>query len=192
LQHQGKLSAKNLLSIIDFTKPSSKKRLYIIDLKQLSLKYYTYVSHGKNTGEDKAEKFSNIMHSNQSSIGFYLTAETYTGSKGYSLKLDGIEKGYNDNLRNRAVVMHEADYVSENWIKQNGRLGRSQGCPALPVEISKDVINCIKNATPIFAYYNDITYLNTSPYLRLEVLLNLLNTSAQASTALSLSIGQGR
>ena len=178
LQQQGKLSAKSLLSIIDFTKPSSVKRLYVIDLAQLSLLYYTYVSHGKNTGEDRAEKFSNIIHSNQSSIGFYLTAETYIGSKGYSLKLDGMEKGYNDNLRDRAVVMHEADYVSEDCIRQNGRLGRSQGCPALPVDISKNVIDTIKDYTPIFAYYNDITYLKRSEYLSVNHLLNMLNTSA--------------
>lgn len=181
LQAQGKLSAKKLLSIIDFTKSSCKKRLYIIDLDRLNLKYYTYVSHGKNTGEDRAEKFSNIMHSNQSSIGFYLTAETYVGTKGYSLKLDGMEKGYNDKLRDRAVVMHEADYVSEKWIKQNGRLGRSQGCPALPVEISKEIIDTIKEYTPIFAYYNDNTYINNSEYLSLNHLLQMLSTSAKSS-----------
>lgn len=166
LHQQGKLGQKNLLSIIDFTKSSCKKRFYTIDLDNLSLKFYTYVSHGRNTGEDMARSFSNAIHSNQSSLGFYTTAETYIGSKGYSLKLDGMEKGYNDNIRTRAVVMHEAEYVSEYWIHRNGRLGRSQGCPALPKELSREVIDAIKNRTAIFAYYNDAHYLQASEYLK--------------------------
>jgi len=172
LRREGKLSDKKLLSIIDFTKSSSMKRFYTIDLAAYQVKYHTYVSHGKNTGEDSAKTFSNTIHSNQSSLGFYITAETYVGSKGYSLKLDGREKGYNDNLRERAVVMHDAEYVSEYWIKRYGRLGRSQGCPALPRDIGKGVIDAIKNHTAIFAYYNDETYLNTSPYLNLNLLLS--------------------
>jgi L,D-transpeptidase catalytic domain len=171
LRQQGKLSNKELLSIIDFTKASTKKRFYTIDLDKKQVKYYTYVSHGRNTGEDIAKSFSNTVHSNQSSLGFYVTAETYVGSKGYSLKLDGAEKGYNDNLRDRAVVMHSAEYVSESWIKKYGRLGRSQGCPALPTTIAKDVIDTIKDHTAIFAYYNDDTYLNKSPYLDLNMLI---------------------
>lgn len=172
LRHEGKLNDKKLLSIIDFTKSSSKKRFYTIDLAKYQVKYYTYVSHGKNTGEDLAKTFSNTIHSNQSSLGFYVTAETYVGSKGYSLKLDGIEKGYNDNLRERAVVMHNAEYVSEYWIRQYGRLGRSQGCPALPNDIGKEVIDAIKNHTAIFAYYSDETYLHASQYLNLDILLS--------------------
>jgi L,D-transpeptidase catalytic domain len=170
LQQQGKLSNKNLLSIIDFTKSSGKKRFYTIDLDQLQVKYYTYVSHGKNTGEDLAKSFSNAVHSNQSSLGFYITGETYVGSKGYSLKLDGTEEGYNDKMRERAVVMHDAEYVSEYWIKQYGRLGRSQGCPALPKGIAKEVIDTIKDRTAIFAYFNDETYLTESRYLNLSAL----------------------
>ena len=179
LRGQGKLNSKNLLTIIDFTKPSTEKRFYTIDLDQQLLKFYTYVSHGKNTGENLAKSFSNTVHSNQSSLGFYVTAETYTGSKGYSLKLDGFEKGYNDNLRERAVVMHDADYVSEFWIKKNGRLGRSQGCPALPKEIAKEVIETIKNNTVIFAYYNDMDYLKTSYYLNTDNLVHESQISAK-------------
>ena len=171
LRQQGKLNSKNLLSIIDFTKSSCKKRFYTIDLEKLNVKYFTYVSHGKNTGDDLAKSFSNFVHSNQSSLGFYVTGETYIGSKGYSLKLDGMEYGYNDNMRERAVVMHDADYVSEYWIKKYGRLGRSQGCPALPKEISKEVIDSIKDRTAIFAYYDDINYLKNSTFLNLEKLL---------------------
>jgi hypothetical protein len=173
LQQQGKLSNKQLLSIIDFTKSSKKKRFYTIDLQDQQVKYYTYVSHGKNTGEDMAKSFSNRIHSNQSSLGFYITGETYIGSKGYSLKLDGMEEGWNDNMRTRAVVMHEAAYVSESWIEKYGRLGRSQGCPALPQEISKDVIDLIKDRTPIFAYYADPAYLKKSSYLELNKILEV-------------------
>jgi len=179
LRQAGKLSDKRLLTIIDFTKSSSKKRFYTIDLSTLAVKFYTYVSHGKNTGEDIATSFSNILHSNQSSIGFYVTGETYVGSKGYSLKLDGVERGYNDKMRERAVVMHNAEYVSESWIKKYGRLGRSQGCPALPVEIGKKVIEVVKNRTMIFAYYNDDTYLQSSPYLNLSNLFPELTASAR-------------
>jgi len=181
LRQQGRLNDKNLLSVIDFTKPSSKKRFYTIDLDELKVKFFTYVSHGKNTGENLAQSFSNVLHSNQSSLGFYVTAETYFGSKGYSLKLDGVEKGYNDNMRERAVIMHDADYVSEKWINRYGRLGRSQGCPALPKEISKDVIDAIKNQTAIFAYYNDENYLATSSYLNPENVLTQGSLSARLS-----------
>ena len=176
LKEDGRLSNDNILSIIDFTKPSSQKRFYTIDLKTKKIRFHTYVSHGKNTGENNAERFSNVLHSNQSSLGFYITAETYIGSKGFSLKLDGIEKGYNDLMRERAVVMHEADYVSERWIKDFGRLGRSQGCPALPKDISRDVIKNIKDRTLIFAYFNDTNYLNESLYLSMDTLLEKLES----------------
>ena len=179
LKKDGKLSGKNLISIIDFTKPSTAKRFYTIDLEHLKVLYHSYVSHGRNTGENMAKSFSNIAQSNQSSIGFYTTAETYVGSKGYSLKLDGMEKGFNDKIRERAVVMHEADYVSEGWIKQNGRLGRSQGCPALPKAIAHEVIDVIKGGTPIFAYFDDESYLRSSSCLDLNKVLSSDNTSAR-------------
>jgi hypothetical protein len=179
LRQQGRLSSKNLLSIIDFTKSSCEKRFYTIDLSQLKVIYNTYVSHGKNTGENLAKSFSNTVHSNQSSLGFYITGETYIGSKGYSLKLDGMEAGVNDKLRERAVVMHDADYVSEYWISRYGRLGRSQGCPALPKEISKEIIDTIKNRTAIFAYYDDMNYLHSSTYLQLDELFNQNELSAK-------------
>lgn len=179
LRQTGKLSDKRLLSIIDFSKSSTKKRFYTIDLDTYQVIYHTYVSHGRNTGEDLAKTFSNTIHSNQSSLGFYITAETYVGSKGYSLKLDGVEKGYNDNLRERAVVMHSAEYVSESWIKKYGRLGRSQGCPALPTAIARKVIDTIKDHTVIFAYYNDNTYLNESSYLNWNMLSNTNLASAK-------------
>lgn len=182
LEQQNKLSAQKLISIIDFTKPSTEKRFYTIDLEKLLVKFHTYVSHGKNTGENLATSFSNTVHSNQSSLGFYITAETYVGSKGYSLKLDGQDQGYNDNMRTRAVVMHSAEYVSETWIKRYGRLGRSQGCPALPTEISKTVIDAIKHHTLIFAYSNDAAFINASVHLKLESLLHAAKSREAVTT----------
>jgi hypothetical protein len=172
---EGSLSDKELFTIIDFKKPSTEKRFYTIDLKKKHLKYYTYVAHGRNTGQNMAVDFSNIPHSNKSSVGFSVTGETYVGSKGYSLRLDGKEKSYNDKIRSRAVVIHAAAYATEDWIKRYGRLGRSQGCPALPPEISREVIDSIKDRTMIFTYYPDEVYLRTSPYLQLETVLSKLN-----------------
>jgi hypothetical protein len=177
LKLEGKLGKHAILSIIDFTKKSTEKRFYTLDLEKKRVVFHSLVSHGKNTGENEAKNFSNIPHSNQSSLGFYITGETYVGSKGYSMKLDGIDGIYNDKLRSRAVVMHEADYVSEYWIKRYGRLGRSQGCPALPKEISRKVIDTIKNKTLIFAYYKDDTYLSASQHLDLDRLWAKLETA---------------
>ncbi|HEY0655226.1 MAG TPA: murein L,D-transpeptidase catalytic domain family protein, partial [Chryseosolibacter sp.] len=136
LRHEGKVGKRNLITIIDFTKPSTEKRFYTIDLDQKKIMFHSLVAHGRTTGENIAKTFSNKPHSNASSLGFYVTGETYVGSKGYSLRLDGQEKKYNGNLRSRAVVIHSAEYVSEDWIKKNGRIGRSQGCPALPVDLN--------------------------------------------------------
>jgi len=181
LLRQGKLNDKKMVSIIDFTKKSTMKRFYTIDLEALAVKFFTYVSHGKNTGEDEAKSFSNVLHSNQSSLGFYVTGETYVGSKGYSLKLDGMEKGYNDRVRERAVVIHNAEYVSEAWIKKYGRLGRSQGCPALPVALGKKIIDVVKNKTVVFAYYDDEQYIQSSSILDPSRLFETLTASAQIS-----------
>lgn len=168
LKESGRLSDRNLVSFIDFTKPSTEKRFYTIDLDSRSVKFHSLVSHGRNTGENMATSFSNRQHSNQSSLGFYVTGETYVGSKGYSMRLDGVDGKYNSNMRNRAVVMHDAEYVSQGWITKYGRLGRSQGCPALPKAISKKVIDTIKDKTVIFAYFKDVDYLKTSAHLNLD------------------------
>lgn len=181
LSQQGKLGDKKMISIIDFTKKSSLKRFYTIDLEELAVKFFTYVSHGKNSGEDEVKSFSNIVHSNQSSLGFYVTGETYVGSKGYSLKLDGMEKGYNDRIRERAVVIHNAEYVSEAWIKKYGRLGRSQGCPALPVELGKKIIDVVKEKTMVFAYFNDEQYLRSSSILDPSHLFQTFSASAKVT-----------
>lgn len=153
---------EDIVTIIDFSKPSTEKRLFIIDLKHQKLLHHTLVAHGKNTGQNKAVKFSNIKGSNQSSLGLYQTAESYYGKHGYSLRLDGLEKGFNDNARNRAVVLHSATYVSEAFIKRYGRLGRSYGCPAVPAEHSEEIINLIKGGSLLYIYAEDADYLENS------------------------------
>ena len=175
LEKEGALNEDGLFTIIDFSRASTEKRFYTIDLKNLSLKFHTYVAHGRNTGENIARVFSNTPHSNQSSLGFYVTGETYVGSKGYSLRLDGKEESFNDQIRSRAVVIHAADYATESWIKRYGRLGRSQGCPALPPNLSRKVIDTIKERSAIFTYYPDENYLNTSRYLKAEDLFRKLD-----------------
>ena len=158
LKEEGALSEKPLITIIDFNKPSTEKRFYTIDLEERKLVYYTYVAHGKNSGELYATEFSNNVGSLQSSLGFVITAETYIGSKGYSLRLDGTEEDYNSKVRERAVVMHGSNYVNEDFIKQQGRLGRSWGCPALPSHLNKQIIDTIKEGTVIFTFYKDDNY----------------------------------
>lgn len=158
-------SDSNILSIVDFSQPSTAKRLYVINLKDSSLIFNTFVAHGKGTGNNWAKKFSNIPNSHQSSLGFYKTLSTYSGKHGYSLKLEGLEKGVNDKAQSRAIVMHGASYVSKDFITKYGRLGRSFGCPSVPESISKSIIDFIKEGTCIFIYAPDSTYLNASEVL---------------------------
>lgn len=171
LRNDGMLKNDEILTIIDYTKPSRFKRFYCIDLVNLKILFHTYVSHGKNTGGDKAIKFSNTPESLQSSMGLYVTGETYSGSKGFSLRLDGVEKGINDNMRARAVVMHSAPYVSQKFIEKYGRLGRSYGCPVVPVALHKEIITTIKNKSAVFGYYNDDRYLKQSTFIQMRALL---------------------
>lgn len=153
---------EDIVSIIDFSKPSTEKRLFIIDLKNQKLLHHSLVAHGKNTGQNVASSFSNRKGSNQSSLGLYRTGESYQGKHGYSLRLDGLEKGFNDNARSRAIVIHSAWYVSESFIQKNGRLGRSFGCPALPSDQSKEIIDLIKDGTCLYIYARDENYLKNS------------------------------
>ncbi len=144
---------KDILTLIDFSLSSNVKRLWVIDLATNTILYNSLVAHGRNTGDEFAKKFSNSDRSFKSSLGFYATGEIYNGKHGMSLKLDGLEKGVNDNARARGVVMHAANYVSDSFIKNNKRLGRSQGCPAVPEELSKGIINTIKNKSCLFIYF---------------------------------------
>ena len=155
----------NLLTIVDFSLPSTEKRMWILNMDSNKVIYHTYVSHGKNTGGNMATEFSNTPNSLQSSLGFYVTAETYYGKNGLSLFIDGMEKEFNSKARERYVVIHGADYAKEESIKRLGRLGRSYGCPAVPTEVSKEIINTIKGGSAFFIYHNSEDYLANSTYL---------------------------
>lgn len=144
---------KEIVTIVDFSLSSREKRLWIIDLFHNKILLNSLVAHGKNSGEDYANEFSNNEASNKSSLGFFVTGEVYQGKHGLSLKLDGLEKGINDHARQRSVVVHGADYVSEVFIRNHNRLGRSQGCPAVPVELSKKIIETIKDKSCLFIYH---------------------------------------
>ena len=156
---------KDFISIIDYSQPSTAKRYYLIDIINKKLLFNTLIAHGVNSGENVASVFSNVPESRISSIGFFISAETYFGDNGYSLRIDGIEKGINHNARKRDIVIHKADYVSEEFIEQEGRLGRSWGCPALPNDVSKDIIDIIKEGSCIFAYGEDESYMKKSNYV---------------------------
>lgn len=156
---------KKILSIIDFSKPSTENRFFVVDLEHKQLMYRCFVAHGKNSGDNYARSFSNQPGSLKSPLGFFLTAETYFGDNGYSLRLEGLEIGINDNARSREIVIHGADYVSEKFIKMYGRLGRSWGCPSLPVEISKEIIDKISGGTCLFIYGDDNYYKENSVFL---------------------------
>ncbi len=161
-QKGGLIENTNVLTIIDFDKPSAEKRFFIVDIEKHKILFNSYVAHGQNTGELVAQKFSNRENSHQSSLGFYLTDETYFGKHGLSLRLDGLERGINDNARKRNIVVHSADYVSEDYIAKNNRLGRSWGCPALPVDGYEEVIEYIKDKSLLFVYSSHSNYSNLS------------------------------
>lgn len=150
LRNRGMLSNRSILTIADFDQLSTKKRLYIINLDEKKIVLNTWVAHGQNSGADEAISFSNTNNSFASSLGFYVTGETYNGTHGRSLKLDGMDEGFNNNARSRSIVVHGAQYVSQGTINALGRLGRSQGCPAVAPEVRDLVIDNISNRTVLF------------------------------------------
>ncbi len=163
LQQTGLLS-KPLLSIVDLSQSSRDKRFYLLDVEHKKLLENTYVAHGRNSGQDIATDFSNDMGSEKSSLGFYVTKEIYKGKHGMSLKIEGLEQGFNDNAENRSIVVHGANYVNAGRVQSNF-MGRSQGCPALPTTEYKKIINEIKNGSALFIYSNNENYLNNSHVL---------------------------
>jgi hypothetical protein len=166
LESLGKLSNTGILTIIDFSQSSKNKRLYVIDLLHNTLLFNTYVSHGRNSGDEYARHFSNVSGSCESSLGFYITKEESRGaSVGLSLILEGMERGFNDNALRREIILHGAEYATENFIRKTGRLGRSFGCPSLPPEMIKPVIETIKEGTCLFIYHGDNDYLHRSALL---------------------------
>jgi hypothetical protein len=159
--------SKNILTIADFSKPSTEKRFWVIDMVSGKVLFHELVAHGKNSGDNYAGKFSNIPQSNMSSLGFYITGDTYTGKHGLSLYLNGRDREYNDKARERAIVIHGADYVSQDFIRQYGRLGRSFGCPALSQECNKSIIDTISGGSCLFIYYPDEEFITKSTVLNI-------------------------
>lgn len=166
LESDGKLNNPNIVTIVDYSQSSNKKRLYVIDIKNRKLLFNTFVAHGRNTGEEYAKSFSNDEGSYKSSLGFYITEQPVIGSHtGFSLQIDGVEKGFNDHAVQRAIIIHAAEYATENFIKKYGRLGRSYGCPSLPPEMNKPIIDAIKGGTCLFLYNPNKDYLSNSALL---------------------------
>ena len=166
LEANGKLQNSDIITIADYSQSSNKKRLYVIDLKNKKLLFNTYVAHGRNTGEEFAKSFSNKEGSNKSSLGFYVTENPIIGSHtGFALLINGVEKGFNDHAIQREIIIHAAEYATENFIKKHGRLGRSYGCPSLPPDMNKPIIDAIQGGTCLFLYNPDKDYINKSSLL---------------------------
>jgi hypothetical protein len=161
----GDVTDLRTLTVIDYSLPSTEKRLWVFDLHERTLLYEELVAHGSGSGMDMATAFSNEPDSHQSSLGLFRTDTSYVGRNGYSLRLHGLDAGFNDMAYERAIVMHGAPYVSEDTIKQQGRLGRSWGCPALRAGIAREVIDTVKGNGLVFAYYPDAKWLKSSKYL---------------------------
>jgi hypothetical protein len=165
LLSKGLIANDSLLTIIDFSLPSSTDRFFVINLLNNQVIFKTLVSHGRNSGDLYANRFSNKMQSHESALGFFITGKSYQGGQGYSLQLQGVDKGYNDQTLLRGIVIHAADYATHEYVTRYGRLGRSFGCPALPPELSRPIINLIKEGSVLFSYYPDRSYLNHSVIL---------------------------
>ena len=165
----GDLAAPPTLTLIDYSLPSTRPRLWVFDLRSGRLLFKELVAHGRNSGENLATRFSDVMESRESSLGLFRTADTYVGHNGYSLRLDGLEPGFNGHARERAIVMHGAPYVDPGIAKANGRLGRSWGCPALREAVARRVIDTVRDGGVIFSYYPDPAWLKTSKFLNCRV-----------------------
>jgi hypothetical protein len=164
----GDIVAPPTLTVIDYSRPSIEQRLWVFDLHTGEVRFHELVAHGKGTGENLAEHFSDDMNSHESSLGLFVTADTYTGSNGYSLRLDGLEPGFNSRARERAIVMHGAAYVDPGVATKQGRLGRSWGCPALRQAIAHDVIDFVRDGGVVFSYYPDQAWLDRSRFLHCD------------------------
>ncbi len=179
LLYRGKLDNVNVMTIADFSQSSKNKRLYIIDLAHMKLVFNTYVSHGKNSGGEIATSFSNIKDSFKSTLGFMLTTDTYVGGSGYSLRFHGVEPGINDRVRFRDIIVHGSRYVNAQAAEEDGKVGNSLGCPAVPLALSRKIIDCIKGGSVYFIYHPDEYYNAASPILN-AVIVNpkqLINTA---------------
>jgi hypothetical protein len=162
---KGLATPSERLAVIDFARASTEPRLWVFDLHTPQLLYVEHVAHGRGSGEAQARQFSNREGSHQSSLGLFRTGETYVGGNGYSLRLDGLERGINDHARDRAIVVHGADYVDPLLALRQGRLGRSFGCPAVRTEVARPLIDSIKHGQLLFAYYPDPGWVQSSTLL---------------------------
>jgi hypothetical protein len=161
----GAVEDPSTLTVIDYSKPSTEKRLWVFDLRAHKLLYEELVAHGQGSGGNLATVFSNEADTHRTSLGLFVTEDTYVGKNGYSLRLDGLDQGFNDHARERAIVMHGAPYVSEQFVQTQGRLGRSWGCPALREDVARPLIDRVKGGGLVFAYYPDQDWLKTSKFL---------------------------
>ncbi len=166
LLSKNKIRKEGILTICDYSQSSSQKRLYVLDLDHAKVLFNTYVSHGKNSGGEYATSFSNREDSHKSSLGFMISGDTYIGKAGFSLHFDGLEKGINNNVRQRDIVMHGSNYVNGERADEGTQMGRSYGCPAVPFEISKRIINMIKGGTCFFGYSSDKWYTTSSSIMQ--------------------------
>ena len=162
LLKKGMIKKKSVLSICDFTQPSCSKRLYVIDVRHKKLLYRTYVAHGQNSGAEYASSFSNKPESFKSSLGFYITKRTYFGRNGLSLRIEGLDSGFNDLAGKRNIVLHGSSYVSQKFIRNTGAIGTSLGCPAMPSAVSPKIIRAVKNGSCLFIYHPTQQYLDES------------------------------
>lgn len=178
---RGLAESPRTLTVIDYSLPSTEKRLWVFDLATRELLFHELVAHGKNTGDNMATRFSNTMDSKQTSLGLFVTANTYVGSNGYSLRMNGLDRGFNDRAFDRAIVIHGAPYVNEAFARSQGRIGRSWGCPALDQKVSRQVIDTIKGGSLVFAYAPQSDFLSGA---------EMLAGSTAASTMLA-NIGAG-
>ena len=176
----GEAEADDRLAVIDYSRPSTERRLWVFELEPARLLYSEHVAHGRGSGDNLAQRFSNVEGSHQSSLGLFRTAETYQGGNGYSLRMDGLEPGINDRARPRAIVMHGAPYVNPEQALRQGRLGRSFGCPAVRREIARELIDTLKQGQLLFAYYPDEAWLRHSQFLACEAAGSKLTTTAAA------------
>lgn len=161
----GVATKKPIITVIDYSLPSTHKRMWVLDLSQETILHTSLVAHGKYSGENNTTSFSNRIGSLQTSLGLFITENTYFGHDGYSLKIQGLEKGVNDNAKVRTIVLHGAPYVSNQFAAVAKRIGRSWGCPAVEKPLAKPIINTIKDGTLIFSYYPDENWLNNSKFI---------------------------
>jgi len=169
LNNANMIAKKTIISIVDFSKSSTQKRLFVINISTGQILFNSLVAHGRNSGNEYATRFSNLPESHQSSLGFYITMGTYNGGNGYSLRLKGCESGINDNAYERAIVIHGAAYVSNQFISNRGEAGRSYGCPALPTDLNKKIIDVIKDGSCLFLYHPTKTYCSRSKIINSQI-----------------------